>query len=254
VVPEKNLTILLDTACMPSAVRVKSLIGHLLPSTDRRSGRLTFDCYREADMLKISFAAMTLFFLLQLPALSGKVFVWTDDKGVKHFSNTGPSESTEEFQQDKELPSESTSGNQTARNMTGPAQQSETNANKEPTTGPADSQSAETETDPDTDYIETTRLDLIVFPIPQDELVQREKSIVSDLQQQLDQSGVNRQHLINREEKRLMLAIQDLQEAPLEKFGSQKNKRRQVGYYKYRLDKLLSDPDQYVKYPQSETD
>jgi len=205
-------------------------------------------------MLKISFAALTLFFLLQLPALSNKVFVWTDDKGVKHFSNTGPSESTDEFQQDKELPSGSTSGNQPARNMTGKEQQSQTNAADEPATDPADSQSTDTETDPDADYIEATRLDMIVFPIPHGELVQREKSLVHDLQQQLDLPDVDRQHLINREEKRLTLAIQDLQEASLEKFGSQKNKQRQVGYYKYRLEKLLSDPDEYILYPESESD
>jgi hypothetical protein len=205
-------------------------------------------------MLKISLAAIFLFFLLQVPALPDKVFVWTDDNGVKHFSNTGPSESTEKFQQDKELPSESTSGNQPVRNMTGPAQQSETSAANEPTTGPAEPQPAETEPDPDADYIEATRLDMIVFPISQDELVQREKSLVNDLQQQLEQPDVDRQHLINRERKRLMLAIQDLEEAPLEKFGSQKNKRRQVGYYKYRLEKLLADPDEYIKYPESESD
>jgi hypothetical protein len=205
-------------------------------------------------MLKISCAAITLFFLLQLPALSNKVFVWTDDNGVKHFSNNGPSESTEAFQQDKELPSGSTSGNQPARNMTGKGQQPQRNAADEPATDPADSQSAETETDPDADYIEATRLDLMVFPIPQGELVQREKSLVGELQQQLDQSGVDRQHQINRERKRLTLAIQDLEEAPLEKFGSQKNKQRQVGYYKYRLEKLLSDPDEYILYPQSESD
>lgn len=205
-------------------------------------------------MFKISCAAITLFFLLQLPALSNKVFVWTDDNGVKHFSNTGPSESTEAFKQDKELPSESTSGNQPARNMTGKGQQPQRNAADEPATDPADSQSAETETDPDADYIEATRLDLMVFPIPQGELVQREKSLVGELQQQLDQSGVDRQHQINRERKRLTLAIQDLEEAPLEKFGSQKNKLRQVGYYKYRLDKLLADPDEYIQYPESDTD
>jgi hypothetical protein len=215
---------------------------------------MTIDCFREADMLKISFAAIILFLLLQIPALSDKVFVWTDDKGVKHFSNTVPPESTEEFQQDKELPSNSTSGNQPARNVTGPAQPTDTNAANQPTADPAEPQSAGTETDPDADYLEATRLDLMVFPIPQDELVQREKSLVGDLQQQLDQSGVDRQHQINREKKRLTLAIQDLQEASLEKFGSQKNKQRQVGYYKYRLEKLLSDPDEYIQYPESESD
>jgi hypothetical protein len=138
--------------------------------------------------------------------------------------------------------------------MTGKGQQPQRNAAGEPATGPADSQSAETETDPDADYIEDTRLDMIVFPIAQDELVRREKSFVHDLQQQLDLPDVDRQHLLNREEKRLTLAIQDLQEASLEKFGSQKNKQRQVGYYKYRLEKLLSDPDAYIQYPESEYD
>jgi len=205
-------------------------------------------------MLKIAVATLSLFLLLQLPALSNKVFVWTDDNGVKHFSNTGPPESTEEFQQDQELPSESTPGNQPARHRAGKGQQPQRNAAEEPATAPADSQAAKTETDPDTDYIEATRLDMIVFPISQDELVQREKSLVHDLQQQLNLADADRQHLLNREEKRLRLAIQDLQEAPLEKFGSQKNKQRQVGYYKYRSEKLLSDPDGYVLYPESEYD
>jgi len=205
-------------------------------------------------MLKISLAALALFFLLQIPALPNKVFVWTDAKGVKHFSNTGPSESTEEFQEDKELPSESTPGNQPARHMTGKEQASGTKSDNDPSTGSAASQPAETETDPDADYIETTRLDLIDFPIPQSTLVQREKSLVNDLQQQLDQPDVDQQHLIKREEKRLTLAIQDLEKASLEKFGSQKNKLRQVGYYKYRLEKLLSDPDGYILYPESESD
>ncbi len=205
-------------------------------------------------MLRISLAAMTLFFLLQTPALSNKVFVWTDAKGVKHFSNTGPSESTEEFRQDKELPSESTSGNQPVRHMTGKEQESETTTDNDPSTDPAESQSAGTETDPDVDYIEATRLDMIDFPIPQSKLVQREKSLVNDLQQQLNQPDVDQQHLIKREEKRLTLAIQDLEEASLEKFGSQKNKLRQVGYYKYRLEKLLSDPEEYILYPESESD
>jgi hypothetical protein len=215
---------------------------------------LALDGYGKADMLKISIAAMTLFLLLQLPALSNKVFIWTDDEGVKHFSNTGPSESTEEFQQDRELPSEPTSGNQSTRRTTDPGRRSKTNAANEPVAGSAESQSAETQTDPDSEYLEATRLDMLIFPIPQDALVRREKDLVYDLRQQLDQSDVDRQHLIDREKKRLTLAIQDLEEAPLEKFGSQKNKQRQVGYYKYRLEKLLSDPDEYILYPESESD
>lgn len=203
-------------------------------------------------MLKITLVAMALFFLLRVPALPDEVFVWTDDKGVKHFSNTGALESTEAVQRDKAWPSAATSEDQSARNLTGPAQPPEAKAANQPTSDPAEPQSAETKADPDDEYIEATRLNLIVFPIPQDELVRREKSIVAAIQ--LDQPGVDREHLINREKKRLALAIRDLEEAPLEKFGSQGNKRRQVGYYKYRLEKLLADPDNYIKYPDSEYD
>ncbi|MFZ0133671.1 MAG: DUF4124 domain-containing protein [Desulfobacterales bacterium] len=200
-------------------------------------------------MLKKSCAATALFLLLLAPVSADRVFVWTDGKGVKHFSNTGPSEGTDSFQQDEELPPASNPKGQTAQNrpVTSPSA-----AAVEPESA-TEPQSTETETDPDAEYFETTRLDLVVFPMPQGDLVQREKSIVGDLQNELGQGG-NRQELIDREKKRLGLAIQDLEAAPLDKFGSQKNKRRQVGYYKYRLEKLLSDPDGYVAYPESESD
>ncbi|MFZ0614104.1 MAG: DUF4124 domain-containing protein [Desulfobacterales bacterium] len=201
-------------------------------------------------MFKRSFAAMALFFLLQVPASADRMFVWTDAKGVKHFSNTSPSEATDAFEQKEKLTTAANPGGQPARNRSEPATQPSTAAEPETTAEP---QPAETETDPDAEYIDATRLDLAVFPMPQGDLVQREKSIVGDLQDELGR-GADRQQLIDREKKRLALAIQDLEAAPLEKFGSQNNKRRQVGYYKYRLEKLLSDPDGYFAYPESESD
>ncbi len=201
-------------------------------------------------MLKRSFAALALLFLLQVPASADRVFVWTDAKGVKHFSNTGPSEATDAFEQKEELPPAANPDGRSARNPSAAAPQP--GADDAPGTA-AEPPPAETRTDPDAEVIEATRLDLVAFPMTQGDLVSREKSIVGDVQNELDQGG-SRQQLIGREKKRLNLAIQDLDAAPLDKFGSQKNKRRQVGYYKYRLEKLLADPDGYLAYPESDSD
>ncbi|MFZ0242868.1 MAG: DUF4124 domain-containing protein [Desulfobacterales bacterium] len=201
-------------------------------------------------MLKRSFTVMALFFVLQVPASADRVFVWTDAKGVKHFSNTGPSEATVSFEQKEELTPAANPGGQPARHRSGPVPQP--GADSEPAAA-AEPPPADTETDPDAEYLEATRLDLALFPMPQGEIVRREKSIMGDLQDELRQGG-NRQQIIDREKKRLALAVQDLDAAPLDKFGSQKNKRRQVGYFKYRLEKLLSDPDGYFAYPESESD
>ena len=40
-----------------------------------------------------------------------------------------------------------------------------------------------------------------------------------------------------------------LQEKPLDYFGSFKNKRVRIGYYKYRLETLMQDPDKYINEP-----
>ena len=90
-------------------------------------------------------------------------------------------------------------------------------------------------------------------PGTQDELVAREKSISRELQGQLEQPG-SREGLVNRERQRLTRAIRDYEDMPVSQFGSQKNKQRQVGYLKYRLQELENNPDEYFKYADSETD
>ena len=49
--------------------------------------------------------------------------------------------------------------------------------------------------------------------------------------------------------KRLEAKIADLEEKPLDYFGSQKNKRVRLGYYRYRMETLMRDPDQYFNQP-----
>ena len=59
------------------------------------------------------------------------------------------------------------------------------------------------------------------------------------------------QELIEVEKQRLEKRIAYLEEQPLEFFGSQKNKTVRIGYYRYRLQSLLEDPDKYFSQPAS---
>ena len=52
------------------------------------------------------------------------------------------------------------------------------------------------------------------------------------------------------EKERLEDKISELEAKPLEYFGSQKNKRTRIGFYKYRLETLEQDPDKYFSEPE----
>ena len=55
---------------------------------------------------------------------------------------------------------------------------------------------------------------------------------------------------IAAEKEKLEAKIAELEEKPLEYFGSQKNKRARIGFYKYRLEMLLEDPKKYFANPE----
>ena len=59
------------------------------------------------------------------------------------------------------------------------------------------------------------------------------------------------QEKIAAEKERLEAKIADLESRPLDYFGSQKNKRTRIGYYRYRLEALLENPDKYFKNPEN---
>jgi hypothetical protein len=61
----------------------------------------------------------------------------------------------------------------------------------------------------------------------------------------------SRDEQIAAEKVRLEKKIAELEGMPLEDFGSQKNKRVRIGYYQYRLDTLMSNPDDYFANPES---
>ena len=51
------------------------------------------------------------------------------------------------------------------------------------------------------------------------------------------------------ERRKLNLKIAELESQPLESFGSQRNKTLTIGYFKYRLEDLAKDPDKYFTEP-----
>ena len=56
--------------------------------------------------------------------------------------------------------------------------------------------------------------------------------------------------LIAVEKERLEKKIAELEEKPLDYFGSQRNKIVRLGYYHYRLEALMQDPEEYFKSPE----
>jgi len=60
-----------------------------------------------------------------------------------------------------------------------------------------------------------------------------------------------RAELIAAEKARLEEKIVFLEKQPLEYFGSQKNKIVRIGFFRYRLEDLINDPDKYFRQPAS---
>lgn len=185
-----------------------------------------------------------------------EVYIWTDENGIKHYSNIAPSEATDEFRQKEEIEtsgrperpqSDRDSGERPFRPSAAPPESTaENGASNRPAPADNDESASAVTTGP--------KLDLKTFPVQQGELVAREKAIVKNVKSKLEDAATDREALIEAERRRLHQAVEDLEKAPLSKFGSQQNKQRQVGYYKYRLEAIETDPDTYFEYGDSDYD
>lgn len=187
--------------------------------------------------------------ILCVPPLGAQVYTWTDEKGVKHYSNVAPSEAADEIQQDKEIEPDSSPGQEqkAAPEKKNSGQSVETNTEEKPNpVKKTDEKTAESTAD--------SGLNLGSVPGTQDELVAREKIFVKQLQLELEKDESKRQELIDSEKKRLTQTLEHFRRSPVSKFGSSKNKIRQVGYIQYRLEALTNSPDTYFLYGDSDTD
>ena len=139
------------------------------------------------------------------------IYSWTDSNGVKSFGNQPPENATNVKLIFKEKPHDAT----------------------------ADQQRTETDNEELTELIR--------------ELEEDEAQQAAEARRKAAQAEANREptqeERIALEKKRLEAKITDLEEKPLDYFGSFKNKRVRLGYYRYRLETLMRDPNQYFNQP-----
>jgi ATPase subunit of ABC transporter with duplicated ATPase domains len=147
--------------------------------------------------------------------LNAEIYIWTDEKGVKHYSNNPP-ENEENY--------EVKTGSQTSRH------------DQE-----ADKKQTEAEQEQVQNFIKEVD--------DNHEKQQQEEKLKAEEVEKNRPS--TQEEKIAAEQEKLENKISELEEQPLEYFGSQKNKRVRIGYYRYRLEALLQDPDKYFKDPEN---
>ncbi|MEX1349682.1 MAG: DUF4124 domain-containing protein [Desulfobacterales bacterium] len=159
-------------------------------------------------LLNILTISVLTFFCVS--TLAAEIYIWTDEKGVKHYSDHPPENAesydvqteTQTYQHDEE----------------------------------ADKQRTETEQKQLQDAIKEEN--------------------ENDEKQQQEAAEAERNRPPTQEEKiaaekdKLENKIAWLEEQPLEYFGSQRNKIARIGFYRYRLEALLQDPEKYFKNPE----
>jgi hypothetical protein len=80
-------------------------------------------------------------------------------------------------------------------------------------------------------------------PIKEQDREEAAESLKSD-------APVSRDERVAAERAKLEKKIKALEALPLDQFGSQKNKRVRIGYYQYRLETLLANPEDYFNHPE----
>jgi hypothetical protein len=149
--------------------------------------------------------------LLWVPASNADVYSWTDENGVKHFGNQPPDNAANAKLVFKE----------------------------EPHDAAADQQRTDTQNKELTELIRELEAEEA-----RQKAEERKRTAEAAQNQQPTQ-----QDRIEAEKYRLEAKITELKERPLDYFGSERNKRARIGYYRYRLEALNTDPDKYFSNP-----
>ena len=144
-------------------------------------------------------------------APNAEVYTWTDEKGVKHFSDRRPADAK-------------------GAKPAFPSYEYDEAADKK-----------RTETD-------SQELEKIVNTI--DEEHEKAEQEERQRQEEAEETRPPTMgEKVVAEEEKLAQKIAELEAQPLEFFGSQRNKIRTIGYYHYRLEDLAKDPEKYFREP-----
>ena len=159
---------------------------------------------------------LIIFVLIFLGAstLCAEIYIWTDERGVKHYSDHPP-ENVENYE---------------VRTVPQTNQQDQEADNKQP---------------------EAEQKQIQEFIKDADENYEKQQQ---EEKRKAEEAERNRpptqEEKIAAEREKLEKKIAALEEQPLEYFGSQRNKIARIGFYRYRLEALLEDPDKYFKNPE----
>ena len=156
-------------------------------------------------------AILALTGLFCTPQLDAEIYQWVDEKGVKHYSNMPPADA------------------ENAKIVSGEYKHDEA----------ADQKRVK---------FDQKKMDALTEKIKKGEQqasVEEQKKSEEAKQTQ----PPSQEKSIESEKQHLQKKITELEAQTLDYFGSQKNKRTTIGYYKYRLETLLQDPDKYFSEP-----
>ena len=159
-------------------------------------------------LLNILIISVLTFFCVS--TLAAEIYIWTDEKGVKHYSDHPP-ENSENYDVQ------------------------------------AESQTYQYDEEADKKRTETEGKELQDSIKESEENDEKEKLKAAEAEKNRPPT---QEEKIAAEKERLENKIAGLEEQPLEYFGSQRNKIARIGFYRYRLEALLEDPDKYFKNPE----
>ena len=149
--------------------------------------------------------------VLGISAVNAEVYTWVDENGVRHYSDSPP----EEAQDAKVLLPEYQYDESADKNRTLKDQQ---------------------------------EMDALIKEIEKENA--RDQAEAESRAQEAEKNRKPTQEaLIAAEKERLEKKIAFLEQQPLEYFGSQRNKIVRLGYYHYRIQDLMEDPDKYFRQP-----
>ena len=164
--------------------------------------------------MKIFTTALVLALMITVwenAALKAEVYTWTDENGVKHFSDQPPADAN-------------------GAKPAFPTYEYDAAADKQ-----------RTETD-------SQELQKVIRSIDEDheKAQQEEKRRQEEAEANRPPSMEEK---VAAEREKLNQKIAELEAKPLEFFGSQRNKIQTIGYYHYRLEDLAKDPEKYFSEP-----
>lgn len=153
---------------------------------------------------------LVLFALSGVPAAGADIYRWVDDAGTVHFGNRPPENAREVRVVFQEIPSDA------------------------PSAPPASPEQPSAEA--------------ILQEFEEGRRQEAERA-AQKAQETRQGAPASRAEMIAGERVRLEEKIRELEQMPLEQFGSQRNKRARIGFYEYRLQDLINDPDAYFRNP-----